>query len=106
MPHFIRGIFDGDGCLNVKQSKNTKALNVGIYFPDVSFLKSLNYYLGFLNIKGHIEKTKTCYYLSYKKDRNIMKHSFLNYIYSNSSIFLHRKKELYESINFNGRYFY
>ena len=106
MPHFIRGIFDGDGCLSIKQSKNTKVLNVGIYFPDISFLQSLNNYLASFNIKGHIQKTKTCYCLSFIKDKNVIKNRFLNYIYNNSSIFLYRKKDLYTSLSFNGRYFY
>lgn len=106
IPHFIRGIFDGDGCLSVKQSLNTKVLNVGIYFPDLSFLESLNNYLISFNIQGYIQKTKTCYYLSFIKDKNIMKDRFLKYIYNNSSIYLNRKKELYTSLDFDGRYFY
>lgn len=106
MPAFIRGIFEGDGCLSIRESKNTKVLNLGIYFPDKSFLHSLNSYLSCLDIKGIIQKTKTCYYLSYIKDKNIMKERFLSYIYSSSNIHLVRKYNNYKSLNFDGRYFH
>lgn len=106
MPHFIRGIFDGDGTISVKKNKTFKSLTVAIYFPHLDFLTDLQSYLNLQNITSHIQKTKTCYTLSFIKDKNVDKFNFLNYIYKNSSIYLNRKFDKYNALNFTGRYFY
>jgi hypothetical protein len=106
MPHFIRGIFDGDGCIAIKQNKIFKTLSIGIYFPDLNFLSELQSYLKLQSINSYIQKNKTCYTLSFIKDKNVDKFNFLNYIYKNSSIYLNRKFDKYKTLNFTGRYFY
>ena len=94
--HFIRGYFDGDGCISRLVRKTTVS-------PDISLLgtpKFINKLLTILsnnNIFGkvyqdkkHTENTKILRFDIYN---GIL---FINYLYDNSNIYLDRKYKLYQ----------
>lgn len=98
MPHFIRGFFDGDGwCTNTKKSHN-----VG-FIGDFAFLSKINNFL--------VKKAKTSnrilhneprreYQIFYLRYSSFIDYKLLyNYLYSNSSIYLNRKKIKFESLS-------
>lgn len=90
-PHFIRGYFDGDGC--VKFNKGVLHLRfVGTF----EFLNSIqNIFIKNCNVSEvkmyQAKKDKNTYELSYGGDKQCIR--IYNYLYDNSSIFLNRKKE-------------
>ena len=93
--HFIRGYFDGDGYL----SKPPKQLTLDL-LGTKEFLDCL---------LSHIESTKK----TLKKDKRHLNNTFnfslcgdnarnfLKYIYKNATVFLNRKKELYNNLKLN-----
>lgn len=90
--HFIRGYFDGDGCF----SRHINPKNV---FPVVSiigtpeFLDSIKSYINIECFKGKDKRWKrNTEYLRFNKKEGI---DFINYIYSNCSIYLDRKYKLF-----------
>lgn len=104
--HFIRGYFDGDGCFstyNTITRKNNKEYNNTKY--EVSFVGTIDFLLA---VKYHIEKetTSKCNNVLYQRykdrqdnirslkitgKRNVI--PFLKWIYTDSNIYLNRKKE-------------
>jgi hypothetical protein len=100
MRHFVRGYFEGDGC--VKYSK--KGNNISISFKgSFEFLRKLKFGLwGCLGIEGGIYKVKNSNIYDYVICGNISAVNFLNWIYGTSEpqIRLDRKyersKELYK----------
>lgn len=90
--HFIRGYFDGDGCITFH--KYTHCIS-----PAISVLGTKRFLQGILSTCGisanfrhdkrHSEKT---FSLEFNKENGI---SFINYLYSNSSIYLQRKYNKY-----------
>jgi intein-encoded DNA endonuclease-like protein len=95
LKHFIRGYFDGDGCLSL--NKRGK-----VYKPKVSIIGTLDLLKSIentFNIKGNI-------YLANKNSLNPFIYEigfkdaegklFLDYIYNNSKIYLDRKYQRYQ----------
>ena len=105
LPHFIRGYFDGDGSIFVR---NVKAYNKQYKMLGSSicgtkeFLEGIQENFSFLENSYTIYKdlraknlNKNIYTLNlYSNTRCI---HFYNYMYNNSSVFLERKKEIFES---------
>lgn len=100
MRHFIRGLFDGDGCASIKHNSirisliSSKEFLLYIkrkLFKNKAHIACVN---ASLNVwKLHIQRTGTC-------------QDFLNYIYANSTIHLKRKYKKYIiSKNFNRIYY-
>lgn len=91
--HFIRGYFDGDGCI-------TRHVYVNIVSPSVNVLGTKNFldkiiYFSkttptFRHDNRHSENTLI---LEWSKDGGV---EFINYLYNKSSIYLERKFKLYE----------
>lgn len=94
--HFIRGYFDGDGCI-------TRRINLKTVSPDINLLGTpdfCNILSMILNEHGILskiiqdkrrnEKTRT---LRFDVYNGIL---FINYMYSNSNIYLDRKYRLYQ----------
>lgn len=94
--HFIRGYFDGDGCI-------TRYINSKTVSPDINLLGTSNFCDTLATIlkehrilskiiqnKRRNEKTKT---LRFDVYNGIL---FINYIYNNSNIYLDRKYKLYQ----------
>lgn len=91
--HFIRGYFDGDGCLTRHVYVNTVSPSVSIIGTN-NFLSNIIKYSGiegnFRHDSRHSEETLI---LEYNKDNGI---KFINYIYNDSNISLDRKYKLYK----------
>lgn len=96
--HFIRGFFDGDGCI-VRQNKNDNNLSFSLSSASKKILLDIaNYFESTLSIKHYQVK---------KINRSIYKHDFFSYqvcaieynkkifkhLYNYSSVYLDRKKE-------------
>ncbi len=96
--HFIRGFFDGDGCV----SGNGKT-GIGINFGTGSkeFLESLKEYLEenyFITTKSLPSNVgcKTCYVLSYRSKEAILK--LYKLFYTDAELFLTRKKNKFNNL--------
>lgn len=91
--HFIRGFFDGDGCL---YNKHTSFSLVGT-LDTLTGIKE--YFLNSLNINSVISesKTKQIYRLTISKKENIFR--VLQHLYSDScNLYLQRKYKLFEKL--------
>lgn len=91
--HFIRGYFDGDGCI-------TRYIHHTIVSPRVEVLstkefleKILNYSKIEASYRHNSRHTDNTWSLDYNKENAI---KFINYLYQSSSIYLERKYKLYE----------
>lgn len=92
LPHFIRGYFDGDGSAYLVAQKFLACKFVGTY----GFLSSLNDVFIENEISNRpIEKTFSgnAYHLRYQKNADVR--SIYNFMYSNSTISLDRKKLIF-----------
>lgn len=89
-PHFIRGYFDGDGCISLSSAK-TKQLSIDFTSGSFEFITSLRQFLFSLNIFSYIytEKNKNIYRLYIRGLQNL--DDFWNYMYKDSKIYLQRK---------------
>lgn len=91
--HFIRGYFDGDGCISRYIHIHTVSPHISIVGTK-SFLENIIKYSNIkCNFKHDKRHTEFTYELEYCKENGIQ---FINYLYSNASIFLDRKYKLYE----------
>jgi hypothetical protein len=98
MPHFIRGYFDGNGCITLIRAKRQRVHSVTAYFAGTKpFLEKLNLYLhnsAGLSYRELIDMNNynaNVYNLRYNRQSDIIK--LYEYMYSNSSIYLKRKKQ-------------
>lgn len=89
-PHFIRGYFDGDGCISLSSTK-TKQLSIDFTSGSFNFITSLRQFLFSLNIFSYIytENDKNTYRLYIRGLKNL--DTFWNYMYKNANIYLKRK---------------
>lgn len=92
--HFIRGVFDGDGCI-------TNGQVIGFYGNDdliLSIQDKLIESIGIPKNKLTVRKTNgaNSFYFSAKKDV----YNFYHYIYDDSTIWLQRKREKFELLSF------
>ena len=103
MRHFIRGYFDGDGCVRIRARK--LASGKSIEYPlcdfssvDINFLEELRQYIYYkLGICSYIYTEKSgCYRLCIHKNEHTV--GFLNYLYNDAATYLDRKYETYLSI--------
>lgn len=104
MPHLIRGIFDGDGSIMAKSSLNNDKHNR--FLHSISFCGThrlmediSNYIFKYLNLK---QKPTVYDYkdrqLSELKMQNIEDiKNFGDWMYNNSTIYLNRKKDIYNN---------
>lgn len=89
--HFIRGYFDGDGCI---YTKNRFLVNIcGTY----NFLNSLKTFLQGFDIKCSVGKMKSVYQLQITNKKDFMK--FFKNLYNDSNVSMTRKKKKYEIIS-------
>lgn len=93
MKHFIRGYFDGDGCLRVRQPKNSKFYLVSFVANDEFMKAFVKYIKQELKIKFAVHPHKKIYQAElYSRGDCLL---FLNYIYQDNKISLDRKYNLY-----------
>lgn len=81
IPHFIRGYFDGDGCVSVSKRNDIEMKILGTE----SFLNELNQYINF----SHVRYKKSIYEIRKGGVNNALK--FYKYIYQDATIYLKRK---------------
>lgn len=98
MRHFLRGYFDGDGCIS--ESFSNKNSRTSTLYTTITgsgtFIKSLNKYLLSKNIAGTEQyKNNGIMVLKYNTNQSKM---LLTYMYGNSSVSLDRKYFLYNNI--------
>lgn len=91
--HFIRGYFDGDGCITTKPLWSI----VGNYLFIEELQKKLVAILDLNYTKLYKHKSFDCYSVLYGGKNQVLK--LYNYLYTGGSIYLQRKKEKYEKIN-------
>ena len=84
--HFIRGYFDGDGCVNIQNIKKHKRLKA-ILKGRKNFLEMI---LNISKITGHIHKQRKTYSLVFCSS---FAKQFLNLLYKDATIFLERKHQ-------------
>lgn len=95
--HFIRGYFDGDGCIHNSKAREVQLSVLG----NIQFITALqNHFIKVLNINkvklGQRFKHSECYTLPHH-GINLSK-KILNYLYKDSTIYLDRKYKKYLSI--------
>jgi intein-encoded DNA endonuclease-like protein len=86
--HFIRGYFDGDGCISFNNDKFYRQINILGTLNFVTFIKEILY---MSNNYSHIGITKNhnIYVLSIQNIQGIL--TFKNFIYKNAKVYLERK---------------
>lgn len=94
IPHFIRGYFDGDGCI-------THDAKGRWTFSFAGGEKMLLFLQNELHCKTSIYKIKHSKTMSLEAGSKESLVYFYKYIYSDASIFLERKKKKYDSYYFN-----
>lgn len=98
MNHFIRGYFDGDGCVyRNKKSKNTYTVSIVSNFYFIEELKT--FLLNKIKLNNNditIINNKTYSIMNIQKYEASLK--FYKYIYKNSNFHLNRKKEIFDNI--------
>lgn len=90
-PHFIRGYFDGDGCVSFKKRRKCKYLQVSISGRE----NFLNRILDFFQIRGRVEKSRTHHTQPVLHYSSVSSIYFLNELYKDATIYLERKKKKY-----------
>lgn len=96
--HFIRGYFDGDGCITINDRKRKPGMVIAS-----SSERILLQIEGFLNREGFTTKLKrrgdssSCYYLQININLLNIKKMY-NYLYKDSTIFLPRKRKKFQSV--------
>ncbi len=94
--HFIRGFFDGDGCISI----NKDGATIIDITSNEDFLKGLSDYLvtneniKFTNIYNKISNTETNTRFMQSKSISVV-NQFMSYLYKDSSIFIKRKYNKY-----------
>ena len=101
--HFIRGYFDGDGCVRTRTRKLASGQTVEYSLcdfssVDINFLEELRQYIyDKLDICSYIYTAESgCGRLCIHKNKHTT--AFLNYLYNDAEIYLDRKYEKYLSI--------
>lgn len=98
MPDFVRGIFDGNGSIILRETKHNIYSQVSITSGSLAFLKGLQQYLSYSNICSHIysdgRANKNAHYLRITKRSELEK--FYKLIYQNKNcIKLNKKYDKY-----------
>lgn len=95
MPHFVRGLFDGDGSVYI----NSNALRIKFIGNTLSIKELIDYLVKEINItpvKLHTGKPYKIYtsYFTIARKNDIKK--LYDYMYDNSCFYLNRKKQLFD----------
>ena len=91
MHHHIRGYFDGDGHIG-NSSTNRKLIIVGSY----QVLNQIRNKIGYPSQRIFLPKNQNIYRLNWYSKKDI--YNVYNYMYRDASIFLKRKKDIFEEI--------
>tara|TARA_Y100000310_G_scaffold342972_1_gene448540 strand:- start:2035 stop:2853 length:819 start_codon:yes stop_codon:yes gene_type:complete len=106
MPHFVRGYFDGDGCITHKKHYGKKKV---YFYPAISIAASkqfgnalVRYFKNELNVKVRIISDKSIYSL---RASNLVAIEVMKHLYLDADLYLERKrnKALYWIDKYNER---
>lgn len=90
LKHFIRGYFDGDGCIT--KMKNHTYYRFHLCCASESFLRQIaNVLNDQCNLEVGIKKRKNSNMYYFESNKKDICHTFLYYIYNNATIYLDRK---------------
>lgn len=93
LPHFIRGIIDGDGSVKFYNRTRSPYFEISISSGSPEFIKSLRKaILENVGVDSRIFKTPSCFLLRYSCKRGL---SLAWWIYNDASLFLARKRDKY-----------
>ena len=97
LKHFIRGYFEGDGCISVSKEKKYTRVNI---IGTKEFLDGLNNYLksevGIFTGSFSQKKGNKAFALQFGGYREVEK--FYQHFYKNCNIFLDRKLEKFDTV--------
>lgn len=96
--HFIRGLFDGDGCVYIYKGKYKNKIRFDIC-GTLEVCESIKKYLCHIvkeNNKKNIYKQGKIYRIVYSQQESLKK--IYNYLYKDSTIFLERKQRKFKKI--------
>lgn len=92
--HFLRGYFDGDGCISIEKKYKSCTKSCIHVAGNLEFLENtFNKYFPTTCSIEHYKKSKQCYDYTLQDKTQIMR--FLTYLYGDSNIYLDRKYKLY-----------
>ena len=93
MSHFIRGYFDGDGCISLHQQVHSIRKEVSL-LGTKEFLEGIlkETGIGGTAIKKEKRTESNTYYIAWHKKEG---DEMLNYMYGNASVYLQRKYNKY-----------
>ena len=91
--HYIRGYFDGDGCIYIDKNFSKP---MGIFAGSHDYCLELVNVLQKEEIKGRFRKHSSieCYYTRVSSNSEVLK--LYNFLYKDATIFLERKKEKFD----------
>ncbi len=102
LSHFIRGYFDGDGCVTIRKRQNKDRIAFIISSGSLLFIEKMELLLrekcSLSHKKIYSYKTSTCYNLEYGAVGEVKK--LFNYLYNDSCFHLSRKYDKF--INYYG----
>jgi len=102
MYHFIRGYFDGDGCIYVnKHGTSVSILGTKEFLEDIKTTILLNTNIKHIKIREKLLCKNNMLLYELRICGKYYSELFENYIYNNSTIYLTRKKEKFDQINLN-----
>lgn len=105
--HFMRGYFDGDGCITYSKKKNTNNL-IKWKFEVISCLDFITEYKNILISQTQIEtfclvrekrREKPIYILNIGAQTNLRLNKLYDFLYSNANIYLERKRNKFIELN-------
>lgn len=98
--HFIRGYFDGDGSVFISNEKHWRngTITKVIHYRFVGtedFLNEINNQIGLSGNLTHSKNTGKAAELCFKRKKKLI--PFYKYLYENATIWLSRKREIFEN---------
>jgi hypothetical protein len=91
--HFIRGYFDGDGCIS--KIKNKNSYRITIFTASKNFMLSLTNVMTQNNINTSVYNRNNGFAICFGKQESI--DNFYNFIYTDAEIYLERKKNKFNN---------
>lgn len=92
MSHFIRGYFDGDGCISKIKNRHTYRVQIA---SNNEFINDIHKHLNFGYIRNY--KNRKWSILDIHKTDELLK--LKHYLYNNATIYLERKKEIFDNVD-------
>lgn len=96
VPHYIRGYFDGDGCIKNYKDKNNRHRYSFSIVGGIDMLEQIQAKLPCSIPIYKIKRCKDIFSLETTKKENII--SIYDYLYTNATIYLERKKDIFDDL--------